>query len=168
MRRLIAIAATFAALACSAPAPELVTERIAGLSVTHPASWSAVSGPSALLGGGLIPIFYLSNAPLNVESCPEQTNQSFDGCAPPIESLPEGGVLVTVSNAGNLNEPLPPIVTAGGPTDDWPGPCRSIGGDRQVYSVLHGVTLSACLRGPGVDANEAAVRAMIASMSRPE
>ena len=73
-------------------------------------------------------------------------------------------MLVTVSSAGNLDEPLPPLIEAGAPTDAWPGPCRSIGGERQLSSVLEGVIVSACLRGPGLDANDAAVRAMIASM----
>lgn len=74
-------------------------------------------------------------------------------------------MLVTVSDAGGLFEQLPPDVTAGPPTDEWEGPCRSIGGERQIVSVLDGVVVSACLRGPNLDPAEAAVRAMIASLA---
>jgi hypothetical protein len=166
MRKLMVAVAAFAFGACNATPPAAtVTEQLAGLRVTHPTAWTAVAGPGPVAGGGLVPRFYLTNTALKVACSAPPSGGLFEGCPAPVETLPPGGVLVTVSDAGNLNEPLPPEVTAGAPTDDWPGPCRSIGGERQVSSVLDGVIVSACLRGPNLDASEAAVRAMIASLT---
>jgi hypothetical protein len=163
------LAVLLMALACAAcgstPPPATVTEKLAGLRVTHPVAWTAVEGPGPVAGGGLVPEFYLTNTALSVTCPPPPSGGPFKGCPPPIATLPTGGVLVTVSAAGNLNEPVPTEVSAGPPTDDWPGPCRSIGGDRQIRSVRDGVVVSACLRGPNLQDAEAAVRAMIASLA---
>ncbi len=167
MRGLAVLVAPLAVAACAAPpAPATVTERLAGLRVTHPVAWTSVAGPGPVAAGGLAPQFYLANTKLTVTCPPPASGGIFEGCPAPVSTLPAGGVLVTVSDAGNLSEPIPPEVTAGPPTDDWPGPCRSIGGERQITSVLDGVIVSACLRGPGLDASEAAVRVMIASLAR--
>ncbi|MFI5258992.1 MAG: hypothetical protein ACHQ01_05200 [Candidatus Limnocylindrales bacterium] len=165
MRKLVVLTA-LAFVACTAtPAPATVTEQLARLRVTHPVAWTSVAGPGPVAGGGLVPEFYLTNTTLTVTCPPPPSGGLFEGCPAPITTLPAGGVLVTVSNAGNLGEPLPPEVNAGSPTDDWTGPCRSIGGERQVVSTLDGVVVSACLRGPNLDAAEDAVRAMIASLA---
>ena len=142
-----------------------VAEQLARLRVTHPVAWTAVAGPGPVAGAGLLPQFYLTNTKLIVSCPPPPPSGLFEGCPAPVTTLPAGGVLVTVSDAGSLFEGQPPEVDAGPPTDDWPGPCRSIGGERQVVSVLDGVIVSACLRGPNVDVAEAAVRAMITSLA---
>jgi len=165
MRRLLVLIAVLIPAACTvAPPPATVTEQLGQLRVTHPVAWAPVGGPGPVAGGGLVPRFYLANTSLTV-TCPPSSGGLFQGCPAPLKTLPEGGVLVTVSDAGNLAEIDPPPVTAEAPTDDWPGPCRSIGGERQVVSVLDGVIVSACLRGPNLDASEAAVRAMITSLA---
>lgn len=166
MRRLVVLLTAVAFAACTtAPTPATLIEQLARLRVTHPVAWTSVAGPGPVAGGGLVPQFYLTNTTLTVTCPPPPSGGLFEGCPAPITALPAGGVLVTVSDAGNLNEPLPPQVTTGPPTDDWTGPCRSIGGERQVVSVLDGVIVSACLRGPNLDAAEAAVRAMISSLA---
>lgn len=166
MRRLVVLLTGLAFAACTAtPTPPTVTEQLAWLRVTHPVAWTSVAGPGPIAGGGLMPQFYLTNTTLTVTCPPAPSGGPFDGCPAPITTLPAGGVLVTVSDAGNLNEPVPPEVVAGPPTDDWAGPCRSIGGEREISSVLDGVVVSACLRGPNLEAAEAAVRAMIATLA---
>ena len=166
MRKLAVLIAPVVFAACATtPTPATVTEQLARLRVTHPVAWTSVAGPGPVAGGGLVPQFYLTNTTLTVTCPPTSSGGLFEGCPAPITMLPAGGVLVTVSDAGNLAEALPPAVNVGPPTDDWSGPCRSIGGERQVVSVLDGVVVSACLRGPNLDAAEAAVRAMIASLA---
>jgi hypothetical protein len=165
MRKLVVLTALAFAACTATPTPATVTEQLARLRVTHPVAWTSVAGPGPVAGGGLVPQFYLTTTTLTVTCPPPPSGGLFEGCSAPITTLPAGGVLVTVSDAGNLSEPLPPEVNAGPPTDDWTGPCRSIGGERQVVSVLDGVVVSACLRGPNLDAAEDAVRAMIASLA---
>jgi len=166
VRKVAVLVAILAFAACTTTPPlPTVTEQLAGLRVTHPAAWASVAGPGPVAGGGLVPQFYLTNTPLDVTCPPPPSGDLFEGCPAPISKLPVDGVLVTISDAGGLLEQLPPEVTSGPPTDDWPGPCRSIGGERQVVSVLDGVVVSACLRGPDLDTAEAAVRAMIASLA---
>lgn len=166
LRWLVRLAVGLAVAACSTtPTLPTVTERLAWLRVTHPADWIAVAGPGPVAGGGLVPQFYLANTALTVACPPPPSDGVFEGCPAPVTTLPADGVLVTVSDAGSLSEPVPPEIGAGPPTDDWPGPCRSIGGERQITSVLDGVIVSACLRGPNLEAAEAAVRAMIASVA---
>jgi hypothetical protein len=166
MRRLAVLLTGLTFAACTAtPMPPTVTEQLAWLRVTHPVAWASVAGPGPVAGGGLVPQFYLTNTTLTVTCPPPPSGGLFEGCPAPITTLPAGGVLVTVSDAGNLDEVLPPEVFAGPPTDDWAGPCDSIGGERQISSVLDGVVVSACLRGPNLEAAEAAVRTMIASLA---
>jgi hypothetical protein len=43
-------------------------------------------------------------------------------------------------------------------------PCKAIGGDAEMRSVVGGTVLGACLRGPDLAAHEAEVRAVIASL----
>jgi hypothetical protein len=165
MRKLVVLITALAFAACTTtPTPATVTEQLAWLRVSHPIAWTSVAGPGPVAGGGLVPQFYLTNTTLTV-ICPPPPSGLFEGCPAPIAALPAGGVLVTVSDAGNLADRMPPEVNAGPPTDDWPGPCRSIGGERQIVSVLDGVVVSACLRGPNLDAAETAARAMIASLA---
>jgi hypothetical protein len=166
MRKLVVLLAAVAFAACTTtPTPATVTEQLAHLRVTHPAAWTSVPGPGPV-GDGDVPLFYLSDATLTVTCPPPPSGGVFEGCPAPITMLPTGSVLVTVSGASNLNEPVVPQINVGSPTDDWPGPCRSIGGERQLVSVLDGVIVSACLRGPNLDEAEAEVRAMIASLAQ--
>jgi hypothetical protein len=144
MRKLVVLLTALAFAACTTTlTPATVTEQLARLRVTHPVAWTSVAGPGPVAGGGLVPQFYLTNTTLTVVCPPPPSGGLFEGCPAPITTLPAGGVLVTVSNAGGLLEALPPEVNVGSPTDDWAGPCRSIGGERQVLSVLDGVVVSA-------------------------
>jgi hypothetical protein len=166
MRKLVVLLMALAFSACTTtPTPATVTEQLARLRVTHPVAWTSVAGPGPVAGGGLVPQFYLTNTTLTVICPPPPSPGPFAGCPAPIGALPAGGVLVTVSDAGNMLELMPPEVSAGPATDDWMGPCHSIGGERQVVSVLNGMVVSACLRGPNLDAAEAAARALIASLA---
>ena len=122
VRKLVVLVTVLAFASCTAsptPTPTTVTEQLARLRVTHPVAWTSVAGPGPVAGGGLVPQFYLTNTTLTV-TCPRPPSGGlFEGCPAPITTLPAGGVLVTVSDAGNLSEPLPPEVNAGPPTDDW-------------------------------------------------
>lgn len=138
----------------------LITESVGNLIVTHPAEWRVVPGP-AQIKGGVVPMFYLTNAPISVGACPTpRADGTFDGCPEPIETLPVGGVLVTVTPNLGLPEIVPPQVGV----EEAKGPCRSIGGERSVASVVAGSVLTACLRGPGLDQAEAQVRQLIATL----
>ena len=133
MRTLVALLTGVALAACTATSmPPTVTEQVAGIRVTHPVAWTSVAGPGAVAGGGLVPQFYLTNVTLTVTCPPAPSGGLFEGCSAPISALPVGGVLVTVSDAGSLGGPSLPEVAVGLPTDAWTGPCRSIGGERQV------------------------------------
>jgi hypothetical protein len=192
MRRLVVLAAALAIASCtttptpstpSAPGPStivspaptsspaasaahspvaLITDHIGSLTISHPAAWSLVPGP-APVSGGFVPLFYLSNAGFAVRPCPtpNPTTHAFDGCPAPLAALPPGGVLVTVIPNGGLAAMVPPQVFVQAPTDA----CLAIGSDAQVFSVVGGVVVTGCVRGPDAATSEAAVKAMIASIT---
>lgn len=139
----------------------LVTDRVGRVSITHPASWALVAGPPP--GAfGYVPLGYLSSIPLNVGPCPTpEPSALFDGCPFPVTSLAPNGVVVTIEPNGGLAEESPPAVT----TKAAEGTCLAAGGEREVFSVVGGIVLTACLRGPSLDAEEAQVRAAIGSIS---
>jgi hypothetical protein len=143
------------------PTVSMITEQVGLLTVTHPIAWRLVAGPKEIANQP-VPLFYLSDAPLTVGPCrtPDPKRGEFQGCPEPLAALPSGGVLVTV--VPNLGLPAmdPPQVTFGNETK----PCHAIGGEAEMWSVVGGTVLSACLRGPDLPAHEAEVRAVIASL----
>jgi hypothetical protein len=153
--------------ACSpAPSPSpvapVVTDTIGAAIVTHPVDWRLVAGPIPPSDGRAVPAFYLANAQLIVVPCPSFSDDgTYAGCAQPIDALPAGGVLVTLSPNLGLEEEIPPPLSVTAPT----GPCASIGGERSIGAVTTGLVVEACLRGPGLDQSEAQFRAVVASMA---
>jgi hypothetical protein len=143
------------------PTVSVITERVGLLTVTHPVAWRLVAGPKEIPGRP-VPLFYLSDAPLTVGLCPTPDPKSgeFQGCPEPLAALPSGGVLVTVNPNLGLPAMNPPQVTFENKTK----PCQAIGGDAEMWSVVGGTVLTACLRGPDLAAHEAEVRAVIASL----
>ena len=125
------------------------------------------SSPVVTAGPKAVPnrpvsLFYLSDAPLAVGPCPTPDPKSgeFQGCPDPLSALPADRVLVTVDP--NLGFPAmnPPPVRVEAAT----GSCRALGGAAQMWSVVGGAVVSACLRGPDLVAHEADVRGIIASL----
>ena len=150
------------AASSQSPTASVITERVGRVTVTHPDAWRLVGGPKAIPGRP-VPLFYLSDAPLDVDACPtpNATSGDFQGCPEPLAALPLGGVLVTVDpNLGivALNPPQVSVKTA-------TKPCHAIGGEAEMWSVVGGVVLTACLRGPRLAAHEGDVRAVIASLT---
>jgi hypothetical protein len=143
------------------PTVSVITEQVGLLTVTHPVAWRLVAGPKEIPNRP-IPLFYLSDAPLTVGPCPTPDPKSgeFQGCPEPLAALPPGGVLVTVNPNLGLPAMNPPQVTFENKTK----PCHAIGGEAEMWSVVGGTVLTACLRGPDLAAHEAEVRAVIASL----
>jgi hypothetical protein len=143
------------------PTASLVTEQVGLLTVTHPVAWRLVEGPKGIPGRP-VPLFYLSDAPLTVAACPRPNRKSgeFRGCPEPLAALPSGGVLVTVEPNLGLLATNPPQVTVTTATK----PCKAIGGEAEMRSVVGVTVLNACLQGPDLASHEAEVRAVIASL----
>ncbi len=143
------------------PTASVITEQVGLLTVTHPVAWRLVAGPKDILGRP-VPLFYLSDAPLTVGPCPTPDPKSGElrGCPEALAALPSGGVLVTVYPNLGLPAMNPPQVTVETATK----PCHAIGGEAEMWSVVGGTVLTACLRGPDLAAHEAEVRAVIASL----
>ncbi len=152
--------------ASAAPAPTagrsgLVTGPIGPLTVTRPAAWQVVAGPPAVPGRP-VPLAYLANVGLSVGTCPTITPDGVAGpCAPPVRTLPAGGVLVTIEPNMGLAEMIPPQVGTISPPDAW---CSGIGGEAEEWSAVSGAFITACLRGPGLIASEAQFQAFIGSI----
>jgi hypothetical protein len=144
------------------PAPALITDRVGRLAITHPASWRYVAGPPPV-EGAYVPLFYLTNVAFDVSPCPtrDPATHVFHGCPVPVDHLPEGGVLVTVSPNGGLPMMEPPQVTVVDARDR----CLAIRGDRQVNAVVGGVVVGACVRGPDVGTAVEEVQNAIASIT---
>jgi hypothetical protein len=144
-----------------APTATSITELVGRLTVTHPVAWRVVPGPDPIAGRP-VPLFYLSDVRLTVGPCPTPNPKSgvFHACPEPLAELPSGGVLVTVVPNLGLPAMNPPQVSVGAATAQ----CRAIRGDAEMASVVGGTVLTACLRGPGLAAHEAEVRAVVASL----
>ena len=154
-------ASTPATTPSPSPSAALITEQVGLLTVTHPVAWRLVAGPKAVPNRP-VPLFYLSDAPLAVGPCPTPDPKSgeFQGCPDPLSALPAGGVLVTVDPNLGLPAMNPPQVSV----QVADGPCRALAGAAQMWSVVGGAVVSACLRGPDLVAHEADVRGVIASL----
>lgn len=143
------------------PTASMITEQVGLLTVTHPVAWRLVAGPKDIPGRP-VPLFHLSDAPLTVVPCPTPDPKSgeFQDCPEPLTALPSGGVLVTVSPNLGLLAMNPPQVTFENKTKA----CQAIGGEAEMWSVVGGTVLTACLRGPDLAAHEAEVRSVSASL----
>lgn len=148
------------------PGADVMTDQVGDLGITHPTAWALVPGPPPVTGpatGYAVPLFYLSTSPLDVVPCPspDPTTHVFAACRPPLRSLPDAGVLVTV--APNLGLPafVPPKISTGPASDG----CLAVGGDAEVDAVVGAIVISTCLRGPGLGLSEAEARAMIGSIT---
>jgi putative hemolysin len=142
------------------PTASVITEQAGLLTVTHPVAWRLVAGPKEIPNRP-IPLFYLSDAPLTVGPCPTpEKSGAFRACPEPLAALPPGAVLVTVTPNLGLPAMNPPQVTVKVATES----CQAIGGDAEMWSVVGGTVVSACLRGPDLAAHEAEVRTVIASL----
>ena len=82
------------------------------------------------------------------------------GCPEPLAALPPGGVLVTVNPNLGIVAINPPQITFKAKTEA----CHAIGGEGEMWSVVGGTVLNACLRGPDLAAHEAEVRSVISSL----
>lgn len=156
--------------------PPLVKYSSSFLSFTHPAAWKASAPRTQALHFN--PLVYLSTQPVHA---PCTTTGTETTCGFPVKQLEPGGVLVSwLYNGGPPALTLGPgkriqvgghtatIVSAAG------GMCRQIGADRTIDvrielrplpSAL--LELTACLRGPGLAQQEAAVNALLASTRFP-
>jgi len=170
----------------ASPTPEAtsvtVHDAAGGFAFERPASW-VVWQPnehSPMTSG---PLLYLSTDPL-LPACavapsasPNPPDASGSACAWPLRELEPGGVLATWWTSRIL-QPLPSagtVVETNGEQARWnansPGECSAVGADETVTvwvpigqpSPLSNVAFTACLRGPGLAASEAAVRALLAS-----
>ena len=182
-RRLLSLAA-IAAIVASASAcgggsgtqgamdPPLQNYTSHGLSFTYPAAWTAY--PSKWPGElHFNPLVYLSTQPLQ-NPCLTHGNETT--CGFPVHHLQPGGVLIVWQTNGIPVTGLGPgtrIKVGGHPaslTDTAGGECRKIGADRTIDVAVETspppsafTYLTACLREPGVTANENSVQALLAS-----
>jgi hypothetical protein len=134
-----------------------------GVSFAYPAAWSH-RGPgfSTNMDG---PVVDLSSQRL-VSPCRHHGSSTV--CSWPVRHIRRGSVVVSWRTVGAMVvvSQMPP---AGFPMRvERPGTCRGLGGDAtvsaRVVTQKHAeFRISACLRGPGLAAEERAVRAMLAS-----
>ena len=163
-------------------APPVATVRSSfrayGLTFTHPVAWR--EQPFVATGTFESLITYLS--PLSLAD-PCTTVVAGGGetttCHEPVNRLPPGSVLVTWTNYGAPHPSGTPEITAPNTTISGrparverqaPGDCSDIGADVTITADIarptsSHLTMRACLRGPGVDAMAAQVRAMLDSIT---
>ena len=113
----------------------------------HPHVWTAPTGPR----------LFLSNASIS-DPC---ASAPQGDCFRPLAELPANGILVTFEGAAVLSPPNPSPNPSAAPAG---GTCKKMAGDVQMSVLLPGFGISACLRGPDTSTNEAAFRALVASM----
>lgn len=186
LRRVLSLAALAAAVAttsacggggsaqAAAPEPRLEQYSSSRLSFTHPAAWTAYANPGAP-GFHYQPIVYLSTQPVHA---PCSTHGMATTCGFPVRHLQPGGVLISwlvygIPVAGLRDAPGTPDRIGGvyaKRVTSQPGDCRAIGADRTIQVQIGSRTgtsvptvFIACLRGPGLAANERRVEALLAS-----
>jgi len=137
-----------------------------GIAFAYPAAWSHHRrGFMSTMTDGFVD---LSTQPM---MSPCRTRGTRTTCGWPIRHLRPGGVVVEWSAGSGMIEPgyLPPVGVHVSVLHD--PHCRRMGGERSLSArvVLRGhrsYQAYACLRAPGVAANDLAFRAMVAS-ARP-
>lgn len=186
LRRVLALAAIAAAVvstsACgggasaqaAAQEPQLVRYSSSRVSFAHPAAWTAYANPGAP-GFHYQPIVYLSTQPVH---SPCSTHGMATTCGFPVRRLRPGGVLISwlvygIPVEGLRDAPGTPTRIGGlyaKRITSQPGDCRAIGADRTIKVQIGSRTglnvptvFIACLRGPGLAANERRVDALLAS-----
>jgi len=146
-----------------------------GLRFDHPRSWLEVAF-TATRSTFRESIVYLSNVKLH-DPCTRtfSSGGEFITCGAPVSWLPIGGVLVSWSNVGFPHSgpeiPHPNMTIHGRPalvTVARHGDCDRIGGQETITADIarpfgNHYEIVACLRGPGLQSNEALVRRMLDS-----
>jgi hypothetical protein len=155
-------------------APPLEKYSSSRLSFTHPTAWTTYANPGAP-GFHYQPIVYLSTQPVQA---PCSTHGMATTCGFPVKHLEPGGVLISwlvygIPVTGLRDAPGTPTRIGGlyaKRTTSDPGDCRKIGADRTIQVQIGNRTgmnvptvFIACLRGPGLAANERRVDALLAS-----
>jgi hypothetical protein len=159
VKRALALAAAAATvgggLATVAPAASPVTFRNAYVTFRYPASWHLRQWRPT--GGALRYAVWLSNVRLR---SPCRRTGASTTCSEPLRRLPPRTVYVswTLSmTPGFTGRPVPLSI-------EHPGGCRRLGGGETISEGLAGGTfIEACVRGPGLAADEREVQAMLAS-----
>ncbi len=153
-----------------------------GITFERPSSW-VVWQPNQHMPWTGGPLVYLSTDPL-LATCavapgasPNPPDSYGSACPWPLHELQPGGVLVEWVTTRIL-QPMPSaglVVEVNGAKARWKvsksGSCAQIKADETISvlipigqpSPLSNIALVACLRGPGLAASEAAVRALLAS-----
>ncbi len=148
-----------------------------GLSFDYPSTWR--SQPYSWASSFETSITYLSPMALH-DPC---TRTSLTGgvqisCDAPVDMLDPASVLVTWTNVGFPHAAGEPEVASPNTTiagrsarvvTDSPGTCASVAADRTISATIERpagnvLTMTACLREPGVDANSALVQQMLSSV----
>jgi hypothetical protein len=158
----------------ASPAPSLEKYSSSRLSFTHPAAWATYANPGAP-GFHYQPIVFLSTQPV---TAPCSTHGMATSCGFPVKHLQPGGVVISwlvygIPVAGLRDAPGTPTRIGGlyaKRVTSQPGDCRAIGADRTIQVQIGSRTgtsvptvFIACLRGPGLAANERRVDALLAS-----
>jgi hypothetical protein len=155
-----AFRAMLASARATSPPPALVAFHGDGVSFRYPAAWSHHRpGVRSFESTGVID---LSTQPFRN---PCHRSGRITSCGMPIRRLRPGGLVVTWTANGLPGLLQPRGVTV---TVTRPGRCQSVGGDESVAASVttrrrETLWVDACLRGPDLQANERAVRAMLAS-----
>lgn len=169
-----------------------VTETFGGITFARPATWTAWQ-PNQFIPINPGPGLYVANFPLLPEcatrppASPNPPDANGEACQWPFDKLPDGGVFIEIYS-DRLLRPMPtagePIELLGRPS--WlltttPGPYDPAG-DATLSAAIVTCGPEACspdaygaagatsehivasLRGPGLEANEAAVREFFASL----
>jgi hypothetical protein len=156
--------------ASRAPTRHFQDEALA-LAFDYPTAWEhgvADSGSTVYTG------YYLSSAALDpaCNSTSDSTSQA-DSCGPPLVVLEPGSVLVAwrLYSHPFADDPIPNTTVANQPASvvvERPGSCGQLGADETITVSFpranhYRYEMKACLRAPGVEANEALVHDMLAS-----
>jgi hypothetical protein len=154
-----AVKAMVASARATRPAPALLAFHGDGVSFRYPAAWS--HHRPGVRGFAMTGVVDLSTQPLRN---PCHRIGRVTSCGLPIRRLRRGGVVVVWVAPGLPGVLQPRGVTV---TVTHPGHCRRIGGDESIAASVtrkhRTLWVDACLRGPDLQANERAVRAMLAS-----
>lgn len=138
--------------------PGDVTRVFGNLSFVAPADWAIVAPHVWTAPTG--PRLFLSNAPI-ADPCP--TEWVGIQCWLPLTTLPADGILVTFEGSATLGPPNPTPISVARSAE---GQCAQIGGDREYGVPFQGFGVDACLRGPDLEANAAAVARLVGSIAR--
>ena len=133
------------------------TYQFSGLSMHLPADWRVVEPHVWTAPVG--PRLFISSAPI-ADPCADKFRTA--DCWRPLAELPENGILITFAGSAVASLPNPTPV----PIEQVAsGPCGLLGGERELVASFPGYSVSACLRGPADQANEAVYRAILTEIA---